>query len=362
MAAVACILRPAIRGAGLYDVLLIQRAASVYDPWSGDVAFPGGRFQKEDLHSLDTAIRETQEEIGVNLDSKDFELIGRVAPNRPVATTRQRGVDVFLYAFLYRSHAPLHIDQNVSEVASTFWAPLESVATVVPALAVPLTRFAQSSRRRKGRPASSLQLRRTSLPKAGMQIAQYIITTIAAVTIRLFSICGLREVAFPAVPFAVGSPAAYSPPSSPLPSGHTPLPVDPIATEPSVADVVPPFASRVALWGMSLRLARTVYTAIDTQRAAQLRGSGIYDTHALSGTDTLPSLRTCTVGDARQAGVETIPELAVCLAPSSPSIFSPLPWHGPVARALVQVLHAVAGPVWGIRRQKAPPKAPQGVT
>lgn len=48
-------------------LLLIRRAAREGDPWSGHLALPGGRHDLADHDLLDTAIRETREEIGVSL-------------------------------------------------------------------------------------------------------------------------------------------------------------------------------------------------------------------------------------------------------------------------------------------------------
>jgi 8-oxo-dGTP pyrophosphatase MutT (NUDIX family) len=62
-AAVALILT-----AGPDRLLLIRRAEREGDPWSGHLAFPGGRRQPGDTDLLATAIRETAEETGVHLD------------------------------------------------------------------------------------------------------------------------------------------------------------------------------------------------------------------------------------------------------------------------------------------------------
>lgn len=63
-AAVALILR----GSPSMDVLLIKRATSERDPWSGQMALPGGRWEKTDSGLLHTARRETLEETGLNLE------------------------------------------------------------------------------------------------------------------------------------------------------------------------------------------------------------------------------------------------------------------------------------------------------
>src|SRR5207245_7755352 len=47
--------------------LMIKRAEREGDPWSGQVAFPGGRRERQDRTLLDTAARETKEEVGIDL-------------------------------------------------------------------------------------------------------------------------------------------------------------------------------------------------------------------------------------------------------------------------------------------------------
>lgn len=79
-AAVALILVPAPD-----RLLLIRRADRPGDPWSGQVALPGGRREMGDPDLLGTAIRETAEEVGVVLAAD--QLAGRLddlAPMTPV--------------------------------------------------------------------------------------------------------------------------------------------------------------------------------------------------------------------------------------------------------------------------------------
>ncbi len=83
-AAVAVILveRPSPDGLAL---LLIRRAERAGDPWSGHMGLPGGRRDAADPDLLDTAIRETREEVGVGLTQG--QLLGAlddVAPRTPV--------------------------------------------------------------------------------------------------------------------------------------------------------------------------------------------------------------------------------------------------------------------------------------
>ncbi|MFC1500453.1 NUDIX hydrolase, partial [Candidatus Zixiibacteriota bacterium] len=72
-AAVALVLVPA--GEGL-EMLLIKRTERDDDPWSGQMAMPGGRRDAEDDDLCQTAIRETREETAVDLGCA--ELIGEL--------------------------------------------------------------------------------------------------------------------------------------------------------------------------------------------------------------------------------------------------------------------------------------------
>ncbi|MCW3992009.1 MAG: CoA pyrophosphatase [Candidatus Bathyarchaeota archaeon] len=63
-AAVALLLKGEGRG---LQILLVRRAIAPSDPWSGDMAFPGGRRHPEDRSLRETVIRETMEETGIDL-------------------------------------------------------------------------------------------------------------------------------------------------------------------------------------------------------------------------------------------------------------------------------------------------------
>lgn len=65
-ASVAVILRPGEPA----SVLLIKRAERPGDPWSGQIALPGGKASINDRTHRDTATRETFEEVGIDLDAR----------------------------------------------------------------------------------------------------------------------------------------------------------------------------------------------------------------------------------------------------------------------------------------------------
>ena len=59
------------------NILLIKR--TIYNGHhSGQVAFPGGKLEKSDLSVFDAALRETEEEVGI--DSSQIKIIGKLTP------------------------------------------------------------------------------------------------------------------------------------------------------------------------------------------------------------------------------------------------------------------------------------------
>jgi len=51
---------------------------------AGEISFPGGKFDQNDSTLLDTALRETREEIGLNIPKND--VIGQLAPVQTLTT------------------------------------------------------------------------------------------------------------------------------------------------------------------------------------------------------------------------------------------------------------------------------------
>jgi len=122
-AAVAVILR---EGAGGIEILFIRRAEHPHDPWSGQMAFPGGRREPTDADLGETARRETAEEIGVNLASS-AELLGRLDEVR--AMGRMQPLPLVIAPYVFRLTQPAQLSLS-DEVRSVHWLPLDEMLDV----------------------------------------------------------------------------------------------------------------------------------------------------------------------------------------------------------------------------------------
>lgn len=117
-AAVAVTLRESREGP---EVLLIRRAESPRDPWSGHMAFPGGRRDPGDPNLQKTAERETLEELGLRL-----ERYGRLAGQLDDidAVARGRNLGMIVRPHVYALNEAPELKPKPDEVAEAIWAPL----------------------------------------------------------------------------------------------------------------------------------------------------------------------------------------------------------------------------------------------
>lgn len=75
-ARVACVLNLLHRHEGHWRTVLIQRTVNPRDRHSGQVSFPGGRFEENDGELVNVALREAHEEVGVS--PLEVEVLGRL--------------------------------------------------------------------------------------------------------------------------------------------------------------------------------------------------------------------------------------------------------------------------------------------
>lgn len=116
-AAVAAILRQGDTPSP--EILFIRRAEHPDDPWSGHMAFPGGRLDPGDTSLSHTARRETVEELGLDLEAHG-ELVG---PLDDVPTHKS---GLVVRPFVWRVDDPPGLRPN-EEVAGVYWVELASL-------------------------------------------------------------------------------------------------------------------------------------------------------------------------------------------------------------------------------------------
>ena len=108
------------------SILMIKRAEHKGDPWSGHMAFPGGRCEAFDKNGLATAKREMHEEVGFDIDDAEHkplkgEWLGRLSDISTLRRITPRAMVVTPYVF---SVADKPILEENYEVAETVWIPL----------------------------------------------------------------------------------------------------------------------------------------------------------------------------------------------------------------------------------------------
>ena len=103
------------------EVLFIERASRTGDPWSGHMAFPGGRLDPSDEGTREAAERETLEEVGVCL--ADGSYLGRLddLEGRPERNDR---MVVSAYVYHMADPEPLRLNHEVREA---FWFPVSEL-------------------------------------------------------------------------------------------------------------------------------------------------------------------------------------------------------------------------------------------
>lgn len=114
-AAVVLVLRP-----DPLSGLFVQRAEVDSDPWSGQMALPGGHREPSDPDLRSTALRELAEETGLELTGED--LLGRL---RPVHPRSQRLPSVAVTPFVAWRPGEEEV-RHGPEVTDHVWVPLSA--------------------------------------------------------------------------------------------------------------------------------------------------------------------------------------------------------------------------------------------
>jgi 8-oxo-dGTP pyrophosphatase MutT (NUDIX family) len=97
------------------EMLMVRRAEHDGDPWSGDLGFPGGKVDFDDISAQSAAERETLEEVGLRLTGDAClgqldDISGAYIP-------------VNIACFVYHLEQPPELDLN-HEITRYWWIPL----------------------------------------------------------------------------------------------------------------------------------------------------------------------------------------------------------------------------------------------
>jgi len=104
-----------------YQILFIERATHPGDPWSGNIAFPGGKVEPDDRDPRHAAERETLEELAIDLSQADY--LGRLSDFDGAH------LPVLLSCFVYGVPQSISFEAN-EEVKDAFWVPVADLVDI----------------------------------------------------------------------------------------------------------------------------------------------------------------------------------------------------------------------------------------
>ena len=173
-----------------FEVLFVRRADNPGDPWSGQVSFPGGKQDVADGGcDRSTAVRETFEEIGVDLRAPRFVYLGQIDDRS--AFSRGTKVDLSISTFVF---------EDVAARGEGVFAGESSVSAGagVPRLTLRPNPCEVSAARWV--PASELCFKNVTWDAVEFPFALKIFPILKAVPKELLELCGLFTLRFPSLP------------------------------------------------------------------------------------------------------------------------------------------------------------------
>ncbi len=109
-----------------FSVCFMERTKRKGDPWSGHVSLPGGKISEDDETLVDGVIRETREEIGIELNKKF--MIGNLGAIEVPNNLSGKSFHIIPFIFLVSDFiANSAFIASKREVENFFWVPIELI-------------------------------------------------------------------------------------------------------------------------------------------------------------------------------------------------------------------------------------------
>ena len=102
------------------QVLFVKRAEKSTDPWSGQIALPGGKRNPEDRNMKETVVRETVEETGINI-LEGYRFLGAMEPLRSIQKPEMK---ILPFVVLQEKEQAIELNEELTEY---FWIPLKEL-------------------------------------------------------------------------------------------------------------------------------------------------------------------------------------------------------------------------------------------
>ena len=104
-----------------FEILFVERVENPVDPWSGQMAFPGGKRSSEDQNLMQTVVRETLEEAHINLLDR-CRFLGTMTT---LTSDQKPEMEVLPFVFVLQ-HEPA-IELNRKELERFIWVSVEEL-------------------------------------------------------------------------------------------------------------------------------------------------------------------------------------------------------------------------------------------
>ena len=103
-----------------FDVLFVKRVKNPSDPWSGQMALPGGKRESKDASLKDTVLRETLEETGIELNQCRFLGVLSAVKSEP-----KPEIKILPFVVILEDEPKLKL--NKAELETFIWVPYEEI-------------------------------------------------------------------------------------------------------------------------------------------------------------------------------------------------------------------------------------------